>query len=153
MAIPGVFLSRKIPAAAAWLGGAGVLPFLVSAAGAVVLDEELLRALALQAFVAYSAIILSFLGGVRWGAALSAAAWRPLALAVAPSLIAFGALLLEPLRAVQVLVLVYAVVGVSDALRRPSPEWPAWFSKLRARLSGAVVVIHIALLAALSGID
>lgn len=153
MAAPGVFLSRQIPTAAAWLGGAGLIPFALAAACAVIVADASLRALALQAFVAYSAIILSFLGGVRWGAALSEAAWRPLALSVAPSLIAFGALLLEPLRAIQVLALVYAVIGVSDALRRPSPEWPAWFAKLRARLSGAVVVIHIALLAGLSGLD
>lgn len=153
MAAPGVFLSRQIPASAAWLGGAGVIPFVLTAAGAVVVGEEALRALALQAFVAYSAIILSFLGGVRWGAALSEAGWRPLALSVAPSLIAFAALLLEPVQAIQVLALVYALIGVSHALRRPSPEWPAWFAKLRARLSGAVVVVHIALLAGLAGLD
>ena len=153
MAAPGVFLSRQIPSSAAWLGGAGVIPFVLAAAGAVVVADGAWRALALQAFVAYSAVILSFLGGVRWGAALSDAAWRALALAVAPSLIAFGALLIEPVRAVQVLALVYAVIGVFDALRRPSPEWPAWFSKLRARLSGAVVVVHVALLAGLAGLD
>ena len=42
-------------------------------------------------------------------------------------------------------------IGVFDVMRRPAPEWPAWFMKLRARLSGAVVVIHVALLVAMAG--
>ena len=40
---------------------------------------------------------------------------------------------------------------VATVMRRPSPEWPAWFMKLRARLSGAVVVVHVVLIAVLSG--
>jgi hypothetical protein len=50
-----------------------------------------------------------------------------------------------------VLGLLYAAVGLFDVLRRPAPEWPAWFMKLRARLSGAVVVIHVVLVFALAG--
>jgi len=153
MAVPDTLQSRQIPASAAWLGGTGVIPFLIAAAGALVAADGVLRGLALQAFVAYSAVILSFLGGVRWGAALSDAGWKPLALSVAPSLIAFGALLLDPVRAILPLTLVYAVIGASDALRRASPQWPAWFATLRARLSGAVVAIHLALLAGLWWLD
>lgn len=151
MAAPGAFLSRQIPLAAACLGGAGLIPFVGAALCAVVLDDPEQRALALRAFAAYSAIILSFLGGVRWGAALGEAGWRPLAVSVTPSLIAFAALLLPPHEAIGVLAVVFGVIGVLDVLRRPAPEWPAWFMKLRARLSGAVVVVHVALLAALAG--
>lgn len=117
----------------------------------MIVEDAHLRALALKAFVAYSAAILSFLGGVRWGAALGEASWRPLALSIMPSLVACGALLIEPVDALKILALVYAVIGFFDVMRRPSPEWPAWFMKLRARLSGAVVVVHVVLLAALSG--
>ena len=67
MAAPGAFLSRQIPLAAACLGGAGLIPFVGAALCAVVLDDPDQRALALRAFAAYSAIILSFLGG--WPAA------------------------------------------------------------------------------------
>ncbi|MFO1495108.1 MAG: DUF3429 domain-containing protein [Lysobacterales bacterium] len=153
MAAPGAFLSRRIPPAAAWLGGAGVIPFVAIATLAVVASDASLRELALRAFVAYSAVILSFLGGVRWGAALGEVQWRALALSVAPSLLAFLCLLIPAEHAVKVLALLYAVVGLFDVLRRPSPEWPAWFMKLRARLSGAVVVVHVALLAALIGVS
>lgn len=153
MAAPGAFLSRRIPSAAAWLGGGGLIPFVATATLAVVLADPTLRELALRAFVAYSAVILSFLGGVRWGAALGEIHWRALALSVAPSLLAFACLLLPALDAVKVLALLYAVVGLFDVLRRPAPEWPAWFMKLRARLSGAVVVVHVVLLAALIGVN
>lgn len=151
MAAPGAFMSRQIPPAAAWLGGAGLIPFAAAALAAMIVEDAQLRALALQAFVAYSAVILSFLGGVRWGAALGEAGWRPLALSVLPSLIACGCLLIQPFDALKILALLYAVIGFFDVMRRPSPEWPAWFMKLRARLSGAVVVVHGVLLAALSG--
>lgn len=144
-------MSRQIPASAAWLGGLGLIPFAVAALVTMIADDSELRLLALRAFVAYSAVILAFLGGVRWGAALGEAGWRALSLSVVPSLIAFGCLLIEPDVALKLLALTYAVVGVFDVLRRPAPEWPAWFMKLRGRLSGAVVVIHGVLWFALAG--
>lgn len=151
MAAPGAFMSRQIPAPAAWLGGCGLIPFAATALLSMIAEDVELRALALRAFVGYSAVILAFLGGVRWGAALGEARWRALVLSVWPSLAAYAGLLIDPENAIKVLGLVYAVVGVFDVLRRPSPEWPAWFMKLRARLSGAVVVIHVVLLVGLSG--
>lgn len=144
-------MSRQIPASAAWLGGLGLIPFGAAALVTMIADDSQLRLLALRAFVAYSAVILAFLGGVRWGAALGEAGWRALSLSVVPSLIAFGCLLIEPDVALKLLALTYAVVGVFDVLRRPAPEWPAWFMKLRGRLSGAVVVIHGVLWFALAG--
>lgn len=151
MGAPAAFMSRQIPAAAAWLGGAGVLPFVAAALLAMIAEDADVRQLALRAFVAYSAVIMAFLGGVRWGAALGEAGWRALALSVMPGLVAFGCLLVDLEDAIKVLGLLYAVVGLFDVMRRPAPEWPAWFMKLRARLSGAVVVIHVVLLFALAG--
>lgn len=144
-------MSRQIPASAAWLGGLGLIPFAVAALVTMIADDSELRLIALRAFVAYSAVILAFLGGVRWGAALGEAAWRALSLSVVPSLIAFGCLLIEPDVALKLLAVTYAAVGVFDVLRRPAPEWPAWFMKLRGRLSGAVVVIHGVLWFVLAG--
>ena len=60
--------NRVIPPAAKLLGYAGVLPFAALglahffAGGAV-------SAHALQGFLSYGAVILSFLGGIRWGVA------------------------------------------------------------------------------------
>lgn len=151
MAAPGAFLSRQIPPAAAWLGGAGLLPFAAFALAAMIVDDAPLREFALRAFVAWSAVVLSFLGGIRWGAALGHGDWRRFSLAVGPALMGFACLLIASHEALKVLALLYAVLGFFDVVRRPAPEWPAWFMKLRARLSGAVVVIHAVLLFALAG--
>lgn len=151
MGAPGAFMSRQIPASAAWLGGAGVVPLVAAALLAMIAEDVEVRLFALRAFVAYSAVIMAFLGGIRWGAALTDAGWRALVLSVLPCLVAFGCLLIEPQEAIKVLGLLFAVVGLFDVMRRPAPEWPAWFMKLRARLSGAVVVIHVVLLFALAG--
>lgn len=150
---PGAFLSREVPAAAAWLGGAGLLPFLLAAMLAVLPESAEQRQLGLDAFVYYSALILSFLGGVRWGASLPEIGWRRLLLSILPCLLAFGCLLVQRGDAVKLLGLLYAVLGLFDVMRRPAPCWPAWFIKLRARLSGAVVVIHVVLLAGLQGMS
>ncbi len=144
-------MSRQIPPAAAWLGGAGLIPFAAAALCSMIADDSHLRAIALRAFVAYSAVILAFLGGVRWGAALGDADWRALIVSVVPSLIGFGCVLIAAEHALKVLALTYAVIGIFDVMRRPAPEWPAWFMKLRGRLTGAVVVIHGVLLFVLAG--
>lgn len=151
MAAPGAFMSRQIPAPAAWLGAAGLIPFAATALTAMISTDSEVRWLALRAFVAYSAVVLAFLGGVRWGAALGEARWRPLILSILPSLIAAACLMIDHLDAIKLLGVLYAVLGVFDVMRRPAPEWPAWFMKLRARLSGAVVVVHLVLLLLWSG--
>ncbi len=97
---------------------------------------------------AYAAVILSFLGGVRWGNLLNDKArlkqWRPLTLSVVPSLIAWPALLLPPFWMLSLLaiglVLQYALDV--EALRRK--ELPAWFGKLRLILTtGAILSLLV----------
>jgi len=151
VAAPGAFMSREIPSAAAWLGVLGVLPFAAIALGVMLLPEGHLRETMLIAFVAWSSASLAFLGGIRWGASLTEPRARPLILATMPMLMATGCLLILPRDAIKVQALLFVVMGIFDVMRRPAPEWPAWFMKLRARLSGVVVVIHVALLAALAG--
>ena len=84
----------RIPGTARMLGYGGVLPF-----AAMVLNQVMVGPLsadfALKVFVCYSAAILSFLGGIRWGAAtnLQTAMGRELVIAVVPSLWAVMCLL------------------------------------------------------------
>lgn len=55
----------QVPCSAWLLGLAGLIPF-VTAAGIVWFDPEN-RNEAVSAITAYGAIVLSFLGGIRWG--------------------------------------------------------------------------------------
>jgi hypothetical protein len=131
------------------LGLAGLTPFIAALLLALLARNDAQRALGLQAFVAYAAVILSFLGGIRWGAALTAPSFRLLGLAVLPSLLAFGLLLLPPREALPLFALGFAVVGGFDVLRRVTPNWPGWFRTLRLQLSVAVVALHLVLIVAL----
>ena len=128
-----------------WLGGLGVLPFLMALLLAFFGKTPEQRELGARAFVLYSGIILSFLGGIRWGAALPSPSFRLLALAVGPSLLAFGSLLLPLAPAVVILALSFAVVGLVDSTRGAHALWPLWFKTLRLRLSVAVVFLHAVL--------
>jgi hypothetical protein len=88
-------------------------------------------------FAAYAALILSFLGGARWGMALQAAEPDPrtVALAMAPTLSAWGLLIV--LHAAERLQLfgfaaVLMLVGLWD---KTSPQAPAWYQRLRLMLT------------------
>ena len=142
-----------MPPAALALGLAGVLPF-AACAGALWLDvDPALQADAARALAAYGAVILSFLGGVRWGAALRlplAQATPELVLAVIPSLLGWCALLLpgatQPLLALS---LGMAVFGVLDAREGARGAWPHWYSRLRIILT--LLVLGCLLAAVLAG--
>ncbi len=85
-----------IPPAPLALTVAGLIPF-YGAAGAMALlrDNPIAMANASLVLVAYTAVILSFLGGARWGAEMmtevfTGPRWRVLVLSVAGSLIGWG---------------------------------------------------------------
>ncbi|UIP05960.1 DUF3429 domain-containing protein [Erythrobacter sp. SDW2] len=78
---------QSVPAAAQWLGYAGLLPQMIAIL--LVVQGGSLSWIALASSYAYAALIFSFLGGVWWGQALShpgAPRWA-FAVAVLPSLI------------------------------------------------------------------
>lgn len=137
------------PPAARWLGFAGLIPFVFGVLAVLFGQSPEQMLIGERMFVVYSAVILSFLGGVRWGAALGAPTWRALLLAVGPSLIAFGALLIDRAIALPLLALAFVIVGAADAMRRPSAAWPEWFRRLRLSLSIGVVALHVLMLYAL----
>lgn len=96
-------MERSLPRPAAWLGLAGLLPFIAGALAALAAAPgSPLHATALAALGAYGAVILSFLGAVHWGLALAEPGRPPtvtaarLGLGVVPSLLAWAALLLPP---------------------------------------------------------
>jgi hypothetical protein len=131
--------TRRSERAAVWLGLAGVLPFALLA---VAVWSPQWRVLALPALLTYSALILAFLGGVRWGRALTAD--RPLEYvwAVLPSLWALTALQLAPLAGLLVLgagfVGQWWLDGPADRMSAP-----AWFRRLRGLLTALVLACHL----------
>jgi hypothetical protein len=131
--------TRKSERMAVGLGLSGVLPFALLA---VALWSPQWRALAQPVLLAYSALILSFLGGVRWGRAL--AADRPIEYvwAVLPSLWALLALQLPPLAGL--LVLGAGFVG-QWWLDGPADRLPvaAWFRRFRGLLTALVLACHL----------
>ncbi len=140
---------RQPHSIAARLGYTGVLPFLFSAVN-LHTGWPLFNGFALQIFVLYSAIILSFLGGIRWGLGILQQPLRTVSmlLAVLPSLIALACLLLsQPFWQIAALLLAFSLQGLLD-WRYPPAGMPAWMAGLRLRLTGLVVLCHgIALLA------
>ncbi len=134
-----------LPRAAHWLTWAGLLPFLGALLAwgiALWLAEPRAVAIAARAFLVYSAVILSFLGGLRWGRAMSAGA-PPSAyvLAVLPSLWAYPALFLPRPWAVLALGMGFALALWFDTRADHLPATPG-FRVLRSRISAAVIAAH-----------
>lgn len=140
---------EPIPRGAAVLGYAGVVPFAILAL-TFAAGPEPAAGKALDGFLIYGAVILSFLGGIRWGAAASVAARNGVALAisVAPSLWAAFFLWWPGVQgAVWGLLAGFILMGAADWLR-PGIMMPAWMRPLRARLTAAVAVCHLPVVAA-----
>ncbi len=89
------------------LGWSGLLPF-VGGALAVAVAPPAWHDMALRALVAYGAVIVSFLGGIHWGAPTGAAHDAARLWGVVPSLLAWPLLLLPSSR--------WALIGVAAAL-------------------------------------
>ncbi len=133
------------PGAAFLLGYAGLLPF---AGLAIALATDLVQPQAVRWFISYSAVILSFLGGIRWGvcAAASTPSDRDLWIGIAVSLAAWGACQLTPVQAVSTLLGAHLATVVVDQMMPPRGQQP-WLTALRLRLSSGAIVAHILVLA------
>lgn len=124
------------------LGWSGTLPFIATLGVAVL--EPGLRPSAIVAFVAYGAVILSFLGGTRWGSGLASAA-HPLRFleSVIPSLLGFAALLLvhEPALGLLMLAAGFFAWALIDAF---DSRWSYAYRRMRLAITGLVLALHAA---------
>lgn len=141
---------KKIPSNALILGYAGVIPFAASAALVALANGEV-RLLALDGFLVYGAVILSFLGGIRWGAAATASAGtvRGLVFSVLPSLWA-AFFLWWPSDHISAwgLMAGFVLMGLADWLY-PGLKVAAWMLPLRVWLTLAVVACHVLVIASM----
>lgn len=138
----------------AWgLGLAGLIPFI--GAGALAWwAPPAWQITAVYGFSYYSAVILSFLGGVHWGSALQvsrAGNRRRLILAMLPSLIAWLALLFDVMFGLWVLLAGFILIAGYDFSRDGRDGFPRWYLKLRLLLTAVVVLCHLIVLLRLGG--
>lgn len=130
------------PSAVVLLGYGGLLPFAGGAVG-IWLPVSWAPAAAFG-FMAYSAAILAFLGGLQWGIALRAGADRlteRLGVGVLPALVAAVALPIGIRRGVLLLVVAFVLLLLWD-LARNRALMPAWYPRLRVQLTLGVVACH-----------
>lgn len=131
----------RLPPGLTALTLAGALPFALCVAAALGWPER--SGMALNVFIAYGALILSFLGGTRWGAGLSTGAGTLRYVeAVLPSLIGLAALLLHfrPSIALALLSLGFLIWWRLDSVDR---RWPAAYRRLRGQVSVVVIGLHL----------
>jgi hypothetical protein len=137
----------------AWaLALAGYLPFLFLAAALLLAGKtHPFGTVLADAFRTYGAIILSFLGGIRWGLALAGrpAPVRDLAFSVLPALLAWFSLFFQPVVSVAVLLLGFCAQGAWDSLSIHAGRAPHWFASLRITLTLLVALAHAVAIAAL----
>lgn len=136
-----------VPAAAAWLGGAGLLPFAGLAVLALVLDGPAGETVH-GALVGYGAVILSFMGGCRWGFAAAGLGagpdWPGLALSVIPALFGWIVLTAGGALAPVLLSIGFAALLLADVALTVRGGAPAWWPRLRWPLTlGAVASLLI----------
>lgn len=147
---------RTIPPAPRLLGLSGLIPFWGLALGLSVTPIAGWTTAQLgAALAAYGAIILSFLGGIRWGLATAARqrSAGQYGLAVLPSLAGWCALALPLVPRLAVLGGVILALGPVDSQPVTAGLAPAWFGRLRLILSagaGAALLLA-ALIAAVHG--
>ena len=131
------------PRAAALLGYAGVIPFVTTAVIIFFLypRPEAQTILAYQ--IAYGAVILSFLGGIRWSLAMlfpeDEALLKRLTFSVMPSLLAWTALFVPPIWGLALLIVSFWGQAASDNQASRRHEAPTWYGGYRVRLSILVI--------------
>ncbi|WP_370279298.1 DUF3429 domain-containing protein [Pontibacterium sp.] len=124
--------------AARVLGYAGLIPFIALTAGVAIPDQPY----SLPAFLAYSAVILSFLGGIHWGVLMQEGnnnVTRALCICMLPSLAAWAALLLPDRWALLMLSVSYFAWWRHDRAIITT----VWYQKLRLQLTFVVILMHL----------
>jgi len=126
---------------------AGAIPFAVATAF-MFRGEAHVRVPAIAALITYSAVVLSFLGGIEWGLALREEAGNEMTRAVAlglstvPSLAAWTVLWLNgPTQQIGTAIGIFVFAWGADQYLASRGLLPTWFVDLRTAITGVVTVI------------
>ena len=134
--------NAQVPAPAAWIGYAGLIPFVTLAVGLWLVSSDY-QAQLNAALLAYAAIILSFMGAVHWGLAIASGdttELRQLAISVLPALVAWFAGFVPPMFNYSLLILGFSGLCIYDVRMARLGKTPAWYPKLRIPLTVVVVM-------------
>lgn len=129
----------SLPRAVAWLGYGGLLPFL--AAALLVVIDPAHAGLWRNALIAYGAVILSFVGALHWGFAMTLAGLsdqakqRCFVWSVVPALVAWPALLLPSTWGGALLIAGFVAHYGQDVRLSRRAALPQWYLPLRLRLT------------------
>ncbi len=130
----------KPPSVALQLGLAGAIPFVVGALACLPLVTST-HDLGLWLLLHYGAIILSFMGGVHWGAAMmrNDINLGSLGRSILPSLFALPAVFLGGVSGLIILIVSFATLLFYDEQETTAGRLPAWYPYLRRRLTTIVI--------------
>jgi hypothetical protein len=147
-----VLAPPRIPGSALALGLAGLIPFFAGALSLWTALPLLTPELGLKLVVSYGALILSFLGGIRWGTAIGPYDGGRMnfefSASVMGSLAGLAAIFLPPVPAITLLIAGFLMQALWDVTSVESGRLPGWFGKLRMLLTAGAVVSLIAALVA-----
>lgn len=125
--------------AAQILGYSGLIPLYVLAISLVFVWPGETGAKLLQAEVFYAAIILSFLGGTRWGIAMRSGPDHQqiggLFLTTLPALIAWLVLFVGPVNQMLILMAAFALAFIGDRVVARKGLMPDWYEHMRLTLT------------------
>ena len=146
----------------AWVYGlAGLIPFIATAVIARGVRPEWFD-LAVMVQVTYAAVILSFLGAVHWGTAMTgrgargdpraASTWQRLGLGVLPALVGWAAVLVFLKTvftgvALGILIVGFAGAWLGDRAAVRTGHLPFWYLVLRGVLTLVAILAMLAVLA------
>lgn len=142
---------NAVPIPARYFGLAGLLPFVVGAVACWVTPDSgpdagfISGAITAEfALCAYGAVILSFLGGIRWGVAMQHVSmisdWVVVGLAMVPSLLAWAALLMNPTVGIPMVIAGMLLQYFIDFKSTKTDVTPVWFLSLRTVLTAGSVI-------------
>jgi hypothetical protein len=126
---------------AKFLGYAGLIPFVTFSIGSWIPLPYISDAV--QILIAYAAIILSFMGAIHWGLAMSRANQNHsqyFIASVIPALTAWLALLLPDTLALVVLLCGFIALFAYDRAVKSSQALPEWYIPMRKALTLVVVL-------------
>ncbi len=133
------------PRSALLLGYGGVIPFVGTGVVLWTMWPSEMGQTALQAQLVYAAVILSFLGGIRWGMTMTRLGHfkrrapeglaRELSLSIVPPVIAWIALFGPAESALVVFIIFFIAQAISDFRAVRSGDAPDWYQPLRLQLT------------------